>query len=134
MAKKYTVRLTNPKGHEEYEFDDEYYEFKDEMLYINKGEETVMMDLQTSCKNQTTAYKRFYKAITEAQKNGEFAEGYDLLADLLIDPSEVDWEINSPIVCSPEAWKDLGYIMVVECSGDNLWYLWLNVKHERMAA
>lgn len=129
MAKKYTVRFASPL-----DWDVEEPEFKGEMLYINKYKDKIGMDMQTLCKSPMTAYKRFYKAVAEAQKNGEFAEGYDLLADTLIAPEEVDWDNNSPIVCSPSDWKDCGYVMNMECLDDNLWYLWLNVKYERMVA
>ena len=67
----------------------------------------------------STAYRHFYRAIEQAQKDGAFGD-YDLVGDILIKPEECDWRYNTPFHNNME---ETGYVVWMEpvdksnCSG-----------------
>ncbi len=94
---------------------------------ITKTKSMICLDIEVRCKRMSTAYRHFYQAIEQAQKDGAFGS-YDLTSDVLVKPEECDWRYNTPIHDDIE---NTGY-----CVGlypiNNGWYLWANVTYKRM--
>ena len=118
------------------------FEPQDNILYIDKKENgNISMDMMLSTKSEKVAYKRFRKALMQAQENGEFGD-YNLIEDTWIIPAEeYDGKDNSPWLSRwmPEseyhtAYQQHGYFVGVEIIDDGLFYMWLNVSKARMMA
>jgi hypothetical protein len=127
------------KLYAQYEMENEEFEPKDDVLYIDKNDRRISIDMMLSTKSEKVAYKRFRKALIQAQENGEFGD-YDLITDTWIVPSEeYDGKDNCPWLnrWMPEseyhtAYQQYGYFAGIEIIDDGLYYIWLNVSKSRM--
>ena len=97
-------------------------------LSITRTKSMLCIDMDVRCKRMSTAYRHFYNAVKAAQEDGAFGE-YDLVGDILTKPEELDWQYNSPLFNDME---NTGYVVRMEPTDDNNWYLWVNVTYKRM--
>ena len=97
-------------------------------LAITRTKSMICLDMEVRCKRMSTAYRHFYQAIEQAQKDGAFGS-YDLTSDILVKPEECDWRYNTPICNSME---ENGYVVGMMEPDNNNWYLWANVTYKRM--
>lgn len=97
-------------------------------LTITKTKSMLCLDMEVRCKRMSTAYRHFYKAIEQAQKEGAF-DSYDLVGDILVKPEECDWRYNTPFHKDME---ETGYVVWMEPTDNDNWYLWANVTYKRM--
>lgn len=97
-------------------------------LSITKTKSMLCIDMEVRCKRMSTAYRHFYNAVKAAQEDGAFGD-YDLVGDILIKPEECDWRYNTPL---HKAMEETGYVVWLEPTDNNNWYLWANVANKRV--
>lgn len=97
-------------------------------LSITKTKFMLCIDMEVRCKRMSTAYRHFYNAVKSAQEDGAFGD-YDLVGDILIKPEELDWQYDSPLFKDME---NTGYVVWMEPTDNDNWYLWANVSNKRV--
>ncbi len=112
---------------------DEAPEYKDDVLYIEKSQTRICMDMMIGCKRDRTAYSRFRKAVEQAAAAGVFGD-YDVIADMMfVETQDFNAEFNNPMTVHYNGcMKDLGFVFSSEWPDEETCYVWLNITTDRM--